>query len=216
VNCSNTGATGTAQESVNLDVKVSSRQTAFASGSTFGLMLKMEPGGSVSINGSYPPRQVDFDGNVVGCAAQQNFQCQGQIVNNGDNGTVATVTFGRKGRAFVGGIASGPFFVESMFLHYPDKTSICSPDIPASSPFAEQPLLGLADTQIEVDVLGESDARPKDRIKIPRAKLFGRKAFTIKHTAGPDLGCSSRTAMLFYTHCSESGSMALILHFKPA
>jgi hypothetical protein len=215
VNCSNTGAVGTAQESVNLEVKVSSRQTAFTSGSGFGLVLKMNPGGNGSINGSYPPRQVDFDGNVVGCAAQQNFQCQGQIANNGANGTVATAIFRRKGRAFVGGISRGPFFVESMFLRYPDKTSICSPEIPSPSPFAEQPLLGLADTQIEVDVLGESDARPDDRISIPRAKLYGTRAFTIKHTAGPDLGCSSRAAMLFYTRCSESGRIALVLHFKP-
>jgi hypothetical protein len=216
VNCSNTGAAGTAQESVHLDVKVSSRHTAFTSGSGFGLLLKMKPGGDVSISGSYPPRQVDFDGNVVVCAAQQNFQCQGQIVNNGENGTAATVIFRREGSAFVGGVSTGPFFVESMFLHYPDKTSICSPEIPTPSPFAEQPLLGLADTQIEVDVLGESDARPNDRISIPRAKLYGTKPFTVKHTAGPDLGCSSRTAMLFYTSCSESGRIALILHFRPA
>jgi hypothetical protein len=216
VNCSNTGATGTARESVNLDVNVSSRQTAFTSGSGFGLVVKMTPGGNVSIKGSYPPRQVDFDGNVVGCAAQQSFQCQGQIVNNGENGTVATLIFRRKGSAFVGGVSTGPFFVESMFLRYPDKTSICSPDIPTASPFAEQPLLGLANTQMEVDVLGESDARPNDRISIPRAKLYGTKAFTIKHTAGPDLGCSSRTALLFYTDCNESGRIALVLHFKPA
>ena len=77
-------------------------------------------------------------------------------------------------------------------------------------------MLGLADTLIERDALGEDDQRPNNLVRIPRSRLGGTKAFAVKHIAGPDGGCTPRRLDIAYTRCKESGRITLSLHFTPA
>lgn len=48
---------------------------------------------------------------------------------------------------------------------------------------------------------------------IPRARLDGRRAFSIRLSVGPDGGCARRSE---YTHCRQSGRLTLTLNFHLA
>ncbi len=216
VNCRSTGATGTAREKLKLGVRISTPHAAVYEGTGIALALAMRSGGSVNISGSYPPRHVDIDGNETGCSAERSFHCNGSVVSrNNSRITRVQMVFLPRGGAAVKRIQQGGgFFVESMSLRYPDAGSICSPE--STAPVLAGPMLGLADTLIEPDALGEDDQRPNDLVKIPRSRLGGTKAFTVKHSAGPDGGCTRRRVDTFYTKCSETGRITLTLHFTPA
>ena len=215
VNCRSTGATGTAQEKMKLNVKISSPHPAVYIGTGIALAFDMRSGGSVNISGSYPPRHVDIDGNETSCSPEQSFHCNGSVVSRDNKrSTRVEMVFLPRGTSAVKAIQNGGFFVESMSLSYPDAASICSPE--STAPVLAGPMLGLADTLIEPDVFGEDDQRPNNLVKIPRSRLGGTKAFTVKHIAGPDGGCTRRRLDIFYTTCSESGRITLTLRFTPA
>lgn len=79
-------------------------------------------------------------------------------------------------------------------------------------PSTAAPLFGLGDTRMEPDAFAENDLKPA-HFTVPRSRLSGRKAFTIKRTVGPDGGCPRRE---LYTRCTETGGLTLTLHFKRA
>ncbi|MGZ4295716.1 MAG: hypothetical protein ACXVR1_09770 [Solirubrobacteraceae bacterium] len=56
-------------------------------------------------------------------------------------------------------------------------------------------------------------ALERGSLTIPRSRLLGQTAFSVRHTAGPDEGCPR---LADYTRCSESGSLTLILRFTRA
>ena len=215
VNCRSTGATGTAQEKLKLNVKISSPHPVPYIGTGIALAFDMRSGGSVNVSGAYPPRHVDIDGNETSCSPEQRFHCNGSVVSwDSKRSARVEMVFLPRGRSAVKTIQNGGFFVESVSLSYPDAASICSPQ--STAPVLAGPMLGLADTLIEPDVFGEDDQRPNNLVMIPRSRLGGTKAFTVKHMAGPDGGCTRRRLEIFYATCSESGRITLTLHFAPA
>lgn len=196
LNCPESGASGTAQESLRLAARISPGQPGVYEGTGIAVAMKMTPGGSWSVTGSYPPHVELADG-TSGCGPQQSFHCGGPIVRGGGPGAV--LYFAPRGRSLAGN------FLENTFLK---ETNGEACEIEAT---IAGPLLGLADTRIEPDAFAEDDAKPTS-IMVPRARFAGSKAFTVTHAAPPDGGCPRE----FYTQCSETGSVTLTLHFKRA
>lgn len=197
VQCQLTGASGTAHETATADAKLTSLgRPRTLGGNGIALLMRMQPGGSWSIDGSYPPH-VDLPNGDQGCGPQQPLHCAGQMVAEGDR---MVLGFIRRGATLHGD------FLQNQFLKEADDIDSQCPTQDSSG----RPLFGLASSQIEVDVFAENDGRP-DTIDVPVARFRGRKAFTITRTAGPDGGCDQR----FYATCSESGSLTLTLRFTP-
>jgi hypothetical protein len=48
-------------------------------------------------------------------------------------------------------------------------------------------------------------------LAIPRSRLERGRAFTVAIAAGPNSGCRE----FHYTHCRETGSLKMTLHFAP-
>jgi len=196
VNCNETGAGGSAHESLTLDAKISrQRPRPFTTGIALG--MKMTPGGRWSMSGSYAPVQEGPTGGPT-CGTPKGFGCGGAITREG--APMATLAFMPHGRSLLGNFLQAPSFHERR----PNEDQPCSLD-----DSVVEPMFGLDGTEIEVDALAESDAHPSHFV-VPRSKFKGRKAFTVTHVGHPDEGCPRD----YYTQCTETGTITLELRFS--
>ena len=108
----------------------------------------------------------------------------------------ATLVLHADGRSFVAGFLSHPSFSEDA----------------ADGPCLvhTEALLGLQDGLMERDVFRENSLEHQ-RLTIPRSRFARGKPFTATVVAGPDGGCHK----FHYTHCRETGSLKMTLHFAP-
>jgi hypothetical protein len=195
VNCSDTGASGTAHESLRLNAKFSLSRPALLGGSGIAFAMRANAGGTWSMNGSYPPRVEQPDESIV-CGAQRPFRCGGSIVRDG---RFSQLFFFRKGSRFFGNYMQNVFFKET------DSDSACG-----LSGTTAGPLFGLGDTTMEPDAFAENDARPA-HLTVPRSRFKGSRPFTIRRAVGPDGGCPRRE---LYSRCTETGGLTLTLRFR--
>jgi hypothetical protein len=200
VNCLETGVTGTAREQLRLNATLAGGKPAlYQLGSGMVVVGKWRAGGSWSVTGSNPPRQEQANGDVT-CGAQRAFHCGGPI--RGGGGRSATIQFAPRGRALLGHFLNNDFFSEG-----DDPCPSIGPTLDGNGP-----LFGLAGTHIEPDAFLENSLKPGS-LTIPRSRLLGRTAFSVRHSAGPDQGCPRLSE---YSQCAESGRLTLTLRFKPA
>ncbi len=155
--------------------------------------MKMVPGGSWSVHGSYPPRVAHPDDTVT-CAAQQPINCSGKVKRIGPPG--ATMLLSARGRSFIASFLNKPSFSEDA------AAGPCLVNTEA--------LLGLEEGLMEEDMFRQNSLRHQE-LKIPRARFARGRPFTITTTAGPDGGCHA----FHYSHCTESGGLKMTLHFAP-
>jgi hypothetical protein len=200
VECSGPGSTGTAQESLTLNAKVSpGKPQPFTGGIALG--GKMTHSGHWSMSGSYEPRQEAPTGGLQ-CGEQRPFQCSGAVSREGAARVV--FRFLPHGRSLRGEFLSVPSFHE----RGPNQDQPCS-----LADATVGPMFGLDGTDIEPDALRVNTTQGTPAFfTVPRSRLKGRKAFTITNVAHPDGGCPRDE----YSQCSESGSITLTLRFKPS
>jgi hypothetical protein len=196
VNCQEPLATGTARESLTLDVKIRAGAPALYKGTGIILGMRMVSGGNWSVSGSYPPR-TELPEDAIGCGTQRSFQCGGKIVSE-RNGTEPELAFRPLGRRLLGNFLTNDFFKETT------TGEAC-----ALANTAGGPLLGLAESDIETDAFAENESQHASFIVAP-ARFAGRKPFTISRTSAPAGGCTAER----YSHCEQSGRITLTLHFR--
>jgi hypothetical protein len=198
INCVETGATGTSRERVNVNATLSGGRPAPYEGTGLFLAARWHPGGAWRVTGSNPVRHEQPDGSVT-CGAPQPFHCGGPL--RGGGAAAATIFFQPRGKVLAGNFSENDFIKEG--------DNPC-PSIESMSG-GTGPLFGLADTAIEPDAFFENGLKPGSLV-IPRARLEGRRAFSIRHSVGPDGGCARRSE---YTRCTQSGRLTLTLRFRP-
>lgn len=196
LNCPETGASGTARERATLDVKIHSGKPAIYEGTGIALTMRMTPGGSWSVEGSYPPRQ-ELAEDAIGCGAQQPIRCGGPIMGERGGG-LPVLGLTPSGSHLLGNFLANDYFKESL------TGEAC--ELQGAS---AGPLLGLDDTLIEADAFVENPAHTTS-LTIPRTRFRAGRPFTVMHSAGPDGGCNTPV----YTHCEEAGKITLTLHFR--
>ena len=200
VNCTDTGVTGTARERVTVNARLSAGRAAiYVPGSGLVVAGRWRAGGTWSVTGSNPPRTEQPDGSVT-CGAQRAFACGGPVRGGGNGAT--TIQFAPRGRALSGHFLDNDYFTEG--------NDPC-PSI-GTTLNGVGPLYGLADTHIEPDVFFENGLK-RGSLTVPRSRLLGKMAFSVRHTVGPDEGCPR---LADYTRCTESGSLTLTLRFTRA
>jgi hypothetical protein len=199
INCEVTGDTGTASERVSLHATLGGGKPApYEPGSGFAPFAHWSGGGSWSVTGSFPPPGQRPDGTGT-CGAQRAFHCSGALRRNG---SIATTQFAPRGKDLLGHFLQNASFTEG--------NEPCASLGGALS--GAGPLFGLEGTEIERDALYENPLQ-RGGLTLPRAELAGYRAFSIRHTVGPDGGCARKSE---YPHCSQSGKLTLVLHFTPA
>jgi hypothetical protein len=202
--CNASGATGTASEHVDLDVRLRPAGTAdFARGNPqFGAVFRVVVGGRWSLNGSYAPRSRDARGEDV-CGAPIPIACGGNVINpRGSNDAEARLLFARKGRTYVGQFASFAGMQEDAT----GQPNVCNNDSGGDDTLAALPLLGFTTASAQADLI-------EGIYRVPVARLNGRHAFSVSPT--PATGMTGECSYL-YVACSQTNRLAMKLTFKPA
>jgi len=199
--CFDTGATGTASEHVDLDVRLRPAATSrYRRGVLdFAAIAYVEVGGRWTVTGSYAPRQRDARGTAT-CGGPTPIACSGNVTNRrASERRPVPVAFQRKGRMFVGNFTN--------FVEISEDTSgqpaVCDPDAHDDS-LAMRLLLGLNDA---------AGSLFTGHYRFPMSRLNGRRSFTITPTPNPKDGdpCSQ-----LYLSCSQNNQLTMQLTFTPA
>jgi hypothetical protein len=196
-----TGATGAAVEHADVDVRLKPKGVfSYERGdASFLATYTADVGGRWTLDGSYAPQSRDANGNES-CGAPVPIACRGALVNPYPAPSLRSISFERRGRAFVGQFG----IVAPIREDFAGQSSACDPSS-GDETFAARPLFGLANG---------APGRFVDYLyHVPVARVLGHRAFSVRVTpvADPTTNCGA-----VYRTCSEDIKLALTLTFRPA
>jgi hypothetical protein len=193
-----TGATGTASEHVDLDVRLGPGNANYRRGEPqFGVVLKVDIGGRWGLSGSYAPRRRDADGNES-CEAPASFACNGGMASVTGK-PKAAMLFVRRGRAFAGQ------FLDFVGVREDEGPPESCPALAGDDSFAVVPLLGLTTGNATEDIV-------EGVFTVPVSRLRGRRAFTVAVTPGSQNPSECPDA---YQTCTQTNRLTFTLRFTP-
>ena len=204
--CPITGDAALVHETVHVAVRLRPAFTAvFSRGSGLVARFRSSGGGSWTLAGSYPPLVYPPAGGDPGCGAQVPVDCAGPVVLRRPT---ASLDIRMRGRRTIGYFTTFTEIVESARYAQPDPARpFCSES--GDEPTSVVPLFGLGSTSLAARAAPSPDTFP---LRIPVARLLGRRAFAVTLPPAALEGCPS----LFYTPCQESGAIRMRLTFRPA
>jgi hypothetical protein len=197
--CTANGATGSAAEHVDVDVRLRTATSSYERGNPqFGAVFKLDLGGRWTLSGSYAPRHRDVNGNES-CGAPVPFACGGGLTSVTAGGQ-ARIIFIRRGRAYLGQLTEFAGVREEQS----GQPSPCNTEGDDDS-VAVLPLFGLATG-------GAASNLVSGLFRVPITRLRGRRAFSVDvmPASGESGGCDE-----FYLACSESSRLTFTLRFTP-
>lgn len=184
--------------------------TVFRRATGMAPRFRVIPGGTWTRTGSSPvrvivPRELDR------CDTRVVVDCAGPVVVP-DRGRRAKLEFFVQGRYAVGRMVEFPGLAESGVAAPGDPSRPYCSDSYYDETAVQQPFFILGGTDVE-SVAAMTSASPV-AVRIPVARLLGRRAFRVVLPAARPSGCEERGE--FLASCSESGSLRMSLTFRPA